>query len=168
MIKNERIRMWVNRIVAFLAGALILFIFLQSTVVSVTEDRNKELVKQLDEIRYEPGRLLNEGKTYFEKNEYDNAKGILNTLFGKHPVSEETAQGKTLYAKIEKLQEEMDKKWEAAVKSIREEWTKKMVTQLKKKLETEREDLIKNMDSNLDKEWEKVKDGIRKEWEKQI
>lgn len=175
MIKNEIVRMWVNRVISFLLGGLIVFIILQSTIVSVTEGQNKALKKDLDEIKYEPGRLLDQSKTYFENNDYDNAKRILDTLFEKHPISEETAEGKTLYAKIEKQQVEMDKKWDAAVAGIREDWAKKMVAKFKEEFEKEREEFEKereqfekDMDNHLDKEWEKMKSQIREEWEKQI
>lgn len=167
MIKNEIIRIWVNRVFAFLAGGLLVFIIMQFTVLVIAEGQNEELRKELDEIKYEPGRLLDEGKSYFEKNDYNNAKRILNTLFEKHPISEEVTEGKTLYTKVEKKQEEMDKKWDAAVTGIREEWAKKMAVQLKEEFEKDRKQLEKDMNYNLDREWEKMKNEIRAEWEKQ-
>ena len=167
MIQNEKLRMWVNRIVSFLGGGLLLFIILQTTIVSNVTKRNEELTKELDEIKYEPSRLLIEGKAYFEKSDYDNARKTLNALFEKHPASKETAEGKALYAEIDKKQVEMDKKWDEAVGKIREEWAKAMATQLREKFEKEREQLEKDMDSNLDREWDKMKSKIREEWEKQ-
>ena len=167
IIKNEIIRIWVNRFFAFLAGGLLLFIIMQFTVMSVAEGQKKELKMELDEIKYEPGRLLGEAKLYFEKNDYNNAKRKLNTLFEKHPISEEATEGKTLYTKVEKKQEEMDKKWDAAVTKIREEWAKKMAVQLKEQFEKDREQLEKDMNYNLDREWEKMKNKIREEWEMQ-
>ncbi|MBN1698436.1 MAG: hypothetical protein JW881_13055 [Spirochaetales bacterium] len=168
MIKNEIVRMWVNRVFAFLAGGLTIFIILQFTTVSYIEGQNTKLNKELDQIKYEPGRLFEQGKTYFENNDYNNAKRILNTLFEKHPISKETAEGRALYVKIEEKQKERDKKWDAAVGGIRKEWAKSMAIQLKEKFEREREQLEKDMDSNLDREWERMKNEIRKEWEKQI
>ena len=83
----------------------------------------------------------------------------------KLPLDENSI--KALYAEIDKKQVEMDKKWDEAVGTIREEWAKKMAAQLREKFEKEREQLEKDMDSNLDWEWEKMKGKIREEWEKQ-
>jgi hypothetical protein len=161
MIKNIMIRVWVNRVFAFLAGGLLIFIIMQTTIVSFTQDQNIKLTKEIDEIKYAPGRLLEEGRAYFEKNDYDNAQKILTTLFEKHPVSEETKLGRMLYAKIENMQIEMDKKWNAALPGIREEWTKKMTVQLKEQFE-------KDIKNNLDREWENTKRQIKEEWKSQI
>jgi uncharacterized membrane-anchored protein YhcB (DUF1043 family) len=166
MIKNETTRIWVNRVFAFLAGAFVLFIILQIAVISGAKRQNIELKKNLDEIQYEPGRLLDEGKIYFEKNDYKRAKEILNTLFEKHPTSKERIEGKTLYTEIEKKQEEINNKWDAAVVGIRREWAKTMAMQLREKFEKERGQMEKDMNNNLDSEWEKIKDQIREDWEK--
>ena len=166
MIKNEKARIWVNRVFAFLAGAFVIYIILQITVISVATRQNAELKKNLDVIQYEPGRLLDEGKIYFKKNDYKSAKEILNTLSEKHPTSKESIEGKTLYIEIEKKQEEMNKKWNAAVVGIRREWAKTMAMQLREKFEKEKGQMEKDMNNNLDSEWEKIKDQIREEWEK--
>lgn len=167
MIQNVTARVWVNRIFSFLAGGLLLFIILQVSLISDLKKRNEELTKELDESKYEPSRLLSEGKAYFEKSDYDNAIKTLQTLFEKHPAAKEVAEGKMLFTEIESKQIEMDAKWDAAVGEIREEWAKTLAAQLKEKFETEREQLEKDMNYNLDREWEKMKDKIREEWEKQ-
>ena len=167
MIKNEMARIWVNRVFSFLAGAFVLFIVLQAAVISGTKRQNTELKKNLDEIQYEPGRMLDEGKTYFKQNDYDNAKETLNTLFEKHPASKETTEGRKLYAEIEKKQEAMNKKWDMAAAGVREEWEKTKIAQLKEKFEKEREQMQNDMKNNLDSDWDKEKVQIREEWEKQ-
>ena len=167
MIKNETARIWVNRVFSFLAGALVLFIVLQAAVISGIKKQNVELKKNLDEIQYEPGRLLDEGKTYFMQNDYTNAKEILNTLFEKHPTSKEKTEGKKLYTEIDKQEKEMNKKWDMAAAGVRKEWEKTMAVQLKEKFEKEKEQMEKDMNNNLDSEWEKAKVQIREEWENQ-
>jgi hypothetical protein len=37
------------------------------TTVNQTTELNKQLTKELDEIKYASGRLLDQGKMYFEK-----------------------------------------------------------------------------------------------------
>lgn len=167
MIKNEKLRIWVNRIFAFSVGMLLIFLIMNFSVVSNVNKQNEELEEELDECKYEANRLLNNAKAYFENEEYDKAKKTLDALFEKHPGSNETAEGKKVYTELEdavkkeqKEQEETDKKWEAAVRVVRERWGKEKAAQLKEQLE-------KDMNNILDTEWEKEKDEIREEWEKQ-
>jgi len=166
MIKNEKARIWVNRIVSLIIAGGLMFLVMNFYVA-------EKIRKELDECKYEAARLLNDAKASFENKDYDKAKETLNTLFIKHPDSNETAEGKKVYAEIEdavKNQEELDKKWEAAVGGIREEWAKTMVVQLREQLKekaiTEKDELEKNMDDMLNSEWDKVKEEIREEWEK--
>lgn len=166
MIKNEKARMWVNRIVSLIIAGGLMFLVMNFYVAG-------KIRKELDECKYEATGLLNDAKASFENKDYDKAKETLNTLFIKHPDSNETAEGKKVYAEIEdtvKNQEELDKKWEAAVGGIREEWAKTMVVQLREQLKekaiTEKDELEKNMDDMLNSEWDKVKEEIREEWEK--
>ena len=155
MIKNEKARIWVNRIVSLIIAGGLMFLVMNFYVAG-------KIRKELDECKYESGCFI---------NSVFNAKETLNTLFIKHPDSNETAEGKKLYTEIEnavKNQEELDKKWEAAVGGIREEWAKTMVVQLREQLKekaiTEKEELEKNMDDMLNSEWDKVKEEIREEW----
>ena len=166
MIKNEKARMWVNRIVSLIIAGGLMFLVMNFYVAG-------KIRKELDECKYEATGLLNDAKASFENKDYDKAKETLNTLFIKHPDSNETAEGKKIYAEIEdavKNQEELNTKWEAAVGGIREEWAKTMVVQLREQLKekaiTEKDELEKNMDDMLNSEWDKVKEEIREEWEK--
>lgn len=168
MIKNQAIRIWVNRVISFLIGGLVLFIIVQINVVGGLEDRNTKLTKELEGIKFEPGRLLAQSNTYFEINDYNNAKRVLDNLFEKHPGSDETTKGKLLYIQIEKQQKDRDKKWNAAEKEIREDWTKKMIIELKEQWAKEKAQKEQDLNNNLDTEWNNSKAKIREEWEKKI
>ena len=166
MSEDKKAKMWINTIVSLIIAGGLMFLVMNYTVAG-------KIRKELDECKYEATGLLNDAKASFENKDYDKAKETLNTLFIKHPDSNETAEGKKVYAEIEdavKNQEELDKKWEAAVGGIREEWAKTMVVQLREQLKekaiTEKDELEKNMDDMLNSEWDKVKEEIREEWEK--
>jgi hypothetical protein len=171
MIKKENTRIWINRIVAFLFGGLLLYVILQVSVVNEIVKQNEKLTIQLDNIQYEPGRLLEESRIYLENNEYEKAKSMLDNLFENHPASEESIEGKELYAAIEMKQEEMDRRWDAVVTVIREEWEKTTSIQMEEELDEQyskdKEQLQTNMEHTLDMEWDKIKGDIRKEWEEQ-
>ena len=167
MIENEKTRIWVNRVVTFIIAGGLMFLIMNYVVAG-------NIRKELDECKYEATVLLNDAKAFFENNDYDKSKETLDTLFEKHPGSNEAIEGKKLYAEIEtavqkeqELQKELDTKWEAAVGGIREEWAKTMAAQMRSEFEKTREQLEKDMDEVLNKEWEKMKGEIREEWEKQ-
>ena len=163
MIQNETTRVWVNRIFAFLVGAVLIFAVMSFSVVQNVKEENEELKKEL----YDASRLLTNAKGFFENENYTEAMKTLDTLFEKHPGASEMVEGKQLYAEIEAEQNALDKKWEAAVGAIREEWATTMATQLRAEFEKDRETLEKNMNDVLNTEWDKMKDRIRDEWEKQ-
>jgi len=166
MSEDKKSKIWLNRIVSLIIAGGLMFLVMNFYVAD-------KIRKELDECKYEATGLLNDAKASFAKKDYDKAKETLNTLLIKHPDSNETAEGKKVYAEIEdavKNQEELNTKWEAAVGDIREEWAKTMVVQLREQLKekaiTEKEELEKNMDDMLNSEWEKVQEEIREEWEK--
>jgi hypothetical protein len=161
--KNGAGRVWINRVFAFLVGAVLIYAVMSLSVVKNVKAENAELKKEL----YEPSRLLTSAKELFENTNYSEAKRTLDTLFEKHPGASEMAEGKQLFAEIEAEQNALDKKWEEAVGAIREEWATTMAAQLRAEFEKERETLEKNMDDVLDTEWDKMKDRIREEWERQ-
>jgi hypothetical protein len=158
MIKNEKTRIWVNRIASLVIAGGLMFLVMN---YGVTE----KLRKELDATKYEATGLLNDAKAYYENEEYDRAKETLNTLFEKRPGSNEAVEGKELYTQMETAQQELDTKWDAALGEIREEWAITMATQLREEYKKEGEQLEKNMDDLLNREWENVKDRIREEWE---
>jgi hypothetical protein len=163
MIENQTTRVWVNRVLAFLLGALLIYAVMSFSVVKNLKEENTELKKEL----YDPGKLLTSAKDLFGNRNYGEAKKTLDNLFEKHPGATEIAEGKQLYAEIEAEQNALDKKWEAAVGAIREEWAATMAAQLRAEFEKDRETLEKNMNDVLNTEWDKMKDRIRDEWEKQ-
>jgi hypothetical protein len=162
MIENQTTRVWVNRVFAFLVGALLIYAVMSLSVVKNVKAENEELKKEL----YDPSRLLTNAKGFFENRDYGDAKKTLDTLFEKHPGASEMVEGKQLYAEIEAEKNALDKKWEAAVGAIREEWATTMAAQLRAEFEKDRETLEKNMNDVLNTEWDKMKDRIREEWEK--
>ncbi|MHA2061648.1 MAG: hypothetical protein ACW963_05080 [Candidatus Sifarchaeia archaeon] len=159
MNKNEKAKIWVNRIVSLVIAGGLMFLVMNYSVA-------EKLRKELDSIKYEATGLLNDAKAYYENEDYDRAKETLNTLFEKRPSSDEAVEGKKLYTQMETTQKELDTKWEAAVGGIREEWAIAMAAQLREEFRKEGEQFEKNMDNLLDTEWEKMKDEIREEWEK--
>jgi hypothetical protein len=148
MIKNEKTRDWVNRIVSLVIAGGLMFLVMNYGVA-------EKLRKELDSIKYEATGLLNDAKAYYENEDYYRAKETLNTLFEKRPSS----------TQMETAQKELDTKWEAAVGGIREEWAIAMAAQLREDFRQEGEQLEKNMENLLNDEWEKMKDTIREEWE---
>ncbi len=163
MIKNEKTRVWVNRIFAFLFGAFLIFLVMNFSIVRNYKNQNAELKSEL----YDANRLLTDAKALYETKNYGTAVETLNSLFEKHPGSPEMAEGKQLFAKVEAEKNALDKKWETAVVEIRAEWAKKMAAELRAQFEKDKETLEQNMNDNLDTEWEKMKDTIRTEWEGQ-
>ena len=166
MGKNGKSKIWINRIVSLIIAGGLMFLVMNFYVA-------EKIREELDECRYEATLLLNDAKASFENKDFDKAKETLNTLFIKHPDSNETAEGKKVYTEIEdaiKNQGELDNVWESAVGGIREEWAKTMAVQLREQLiekaGKEKEELESDMNDILNREWEKVKEEIREEWEK--
>ena len=163
MIKNEKTRIWVNRIVSLVIAGGLMFLVMNYGVTD-------KIRKELDDCKYEATLLLNEAKAYFEDKDYYRAKETLDTLFEKRPGSNEAVEGKKLYTQMETEQKELDTKWDAAVGRIREEWAKTMAAQLREQLKEkagrEKEELERDMNNTLEREWERVKEEVREEWEK--
>ena len=166
MIQNEKTRVWVNRVFAFIVGGLLLFLIMNFSVA-------EKLRKELDESRYEAGRLLSEAKANIENKKYDRAKESLNMLTEKHPGSNEAVEGKKLYTGIEtaiqtdqKMQTARDLKWGEAAGGVRKDWEAKTAADMRDKIAKEKDQLEKDMNKILAEEWEKNKDKIREEWEK--
>jgi hypothetical protein len=158
-------RMWVNRIVAFLGGGLVVAIVLSIALVGPVNSRNKALKTELDEIQNGAPRLLAEAKAFAEGKDYDNALKTLDVLFVQQPASKEAIEGKKLYATIEATVRDSNMKWEGAMTSIRKAWEKTTAAQLR---EQGRAQVESDMAETLKKEWEKVKDQIRKAWEQDL
>jgi len=167
MIKNEKARIWVNRIVSMIIAGGLMFLVMNFYVA-------EKIREELHDVRYEASILLNDAKSSLKYKDYDKALSTLDTLFMKHPDSKETEEGKKIYEEIKltlKNQKILDKEWEIVLPEIREEWAKTKIVQLredqKAKAIEEKENLEKNMDAILNDEWEKEKDEVKKQWEKE-
>jgi len=167
MIKNEKARIWVNRIVSMIIAGGIMFLVMNFYVA-------EKIREELHEVRYEASTLLNDAKSSVKYNNYQSAIKTLDTLFMKHPDSQEALEGKKIYTEIEstlKNQKALDKEWEIVLPEIRDEWVKMKIVQLreeqKAKAIEEKEKLEKNMDAILNDEWEKEKVEVKKQWEKE-
>jgi predicted negative regulator of RcsB-dependent stress response len=160
----ERLGVIVKYVLFFLVGGLLVYAVMSFTVVSTLKAENEELTEALDTSIYEAGRLLEAAKAQLESGNYSKAKSTLNTLFENQPGSEEAAEGRKLLVTVEDEEMAADKRWEAALPEIREEWFNNMAERLLTESDDEREELEKNMNKVISEEWEKAKSKIRKEW----
>jgi predicted Zn-dependent protease len=162
---NEKGRLWVNRLVALVAGGLLVFAIMSIAVVAPVRKEKDALAKQLDEVQNGAARLLAEAKGLAENKSFDKALETLNTLFEKQPGSTEVTEGRKLYAEIEIAVQAREQKWEAAVGAIRVAWEKAKATELLAKAEQDKQLVKSSLAETLATEWEKAKDQIRKDWE---
>ena len=167
MIKNENGRIWVNRVLAFVVGGLIVLAVMSLAVVAPVRAEKEALAKQLDEVQNGAARLLAEAKVLVESKSYDSALKTLSTLFEKQPGSSQVIEGRKLYADIEITVQAKEQKWEAAVGAIRTAWEKATAAELLAKAEQDKQLVETGMAETLVKEWNNVKDQIRQDWEKQ-
>jgi predicted Zn-dependent protease len=163
---NESGRIWVNRLLAFVAGGLLVFAIMSLAVVTPVRREKEALAKQLDEVQNGAARLLAEAKVLVESKSYDNALETLNNLFKKQPGSNEVVEGRKLYTEIEIAVKAKEQKWEAAIGAIRASWEKARAAELLAKAEQDKQLVEKSLAETLVTEWEKAKDQIRQEWEK--
>jgi predicted Zn-dependent protease len=162
---NERGKIWVNRLLAFVAGGLLVFAIMSLAVVTPVRREKEALAKQLDEVQNGAARLLAEAKVLAESKSYDNALETLNALFEKQPGSSEMVEGRKLYTEIEIAVQAKEQKWEAAVGAIRAAWEKARAAELLAKAEQDKQLAQTSIAETLVKEWESAKDQIRQEWE---
>jgi predicted Zn-dependent protease len=162
---TERGKIWVNRLLAFVAGGLLVFAIMSLAVVTPVRNEKAALAKQLDEVQNGAARLLAEAKVLAESKSYDNALETLNTLFEKQPGSSEVVEGRKLYTEIEISVKAKEQKWEAAVGAIRAAWEKARAAELLAKAEQDKQLAETSMAETLITEWEKAKDQIRQDWE---
>ena len=167
MTKEQDGRIWINRILAFVAGGVIVFAIMGLAVVAPVRSEKEALAKELDDVQNGAARLLAEAKALVESKSYDNALKTLSTLFEKRPGSSEEVEGRKLYVEIEIAVQAGDQEWESAVGAIHAAWEKAMAAELLAKAERDRQLVETGMAETLAREWEKAKDQIRRDWEKQ-
>jgi len=165
MRMNEKNRLTINRIVAMLAGGLLVFAVMSFTVVNSANSRIDELSQALDSSRYEAGRLLADAEEQFAAGNYEQAGTSLATLFEHQPGSAEAAEGKTLLIAIENAETEANAQWEAALPAIRTQWTADLTAKLRAESVAARAELEENMESTVGQEWVKAVDDVREKWE---
>jgi predicted Zn-dependent protease len=165
MIQDENTRVWVNRIVALLAGGVIMLAVMSFAAVKPLRTENTTLTSQLDEIQNGAVRLLGEATVQSQNKAYEDAKKTLDVLFREQPTSAEAEEGKKLYAEIEVAQREVNQAWEAASADVRASWEATRTAQLRAKLEQDRLLLETNLVDTLNTEWERAKVQVRKTWE---
>lgn len=165
MVNKENNRLWMNRVLAFLFGGLVVFAVLSFAVTTPVKNRNAALSEQLDEIRFGADRLLEEARAYVLNGSEDKAMGALETLFDKHPASAEAAEGTVLYSEIESNLLEGNKKWNDAVEAVKTAWEDTRADEMRAQFEEDRLLMESNMSAKLTKEWEEAKETVREEWE---
>lgn len=165
MDKKEKKRVWMNRILAFLFGGLVVFAVFSFAVTAPVKSRNAALTEQLDEIRFGADRLLEEARAYIVIGSDDKAKSTLDTLFEQHPASTQAAEGAVLYSDIELRLLEGDTRWDDAVETVKAAWENTRAGEIRAQFETERLQMESTMTETLAQEWEESKDAIREEWE---
>jgi len=165
VLKNEGTRVWVNRIFAFLAGALIMLAVMSVAAVKPVKSQNEALVKQLDELQNGAARLLGEAQIFVAEKKYQDAQNTLKVLFEKHATSTEAAEGKKLLADIEISVREKDRRWDAVAESVRTAWEKTKALELRAQADLSRKAVDAGMAETLASEWEKEKDRVRQQWE---
>ena len=164
MEKKEKFGLILKRVLFFLVGGLLVFAIMSFTVVSDLKAENAELTEALDISRYESDRLLEDAKAQLESGDYDDAKATLKTLFEKQPGSKEAAEGRALLLTVEDEEMAADKRWEAALPKIREEWLNNMAERLLAESDEERSELEKNLNEIITESWEDAKSKVREEW----
>jgi hypothetical protein len=167
MFSSEKARIMANRFVSFVIGGLLVLVVMNMTVVSGARQQVTQLAKELDQSKFEAGRLLADARAQFAGREYDKTKQTLNALFERSPGSTEAMDGKRLFGDTEAAIARDNAKWEAAVAGVRERWARDITAQLRGQSEKARLEMEKNLSDTLTREWEKTKDDVRREWSKQ-
>lgn len=165
MTLTENKKILLNRIVSFAIGGLLVFALMSFTVVNGAKAENARLSAALDTSQYEAGRLLEDAKAQFAAGDFTKAQDSLKNLFENQPGSDESIEGKILFASVVKSQTAVDKRWEEALPAIREEWSNVMSAELRAKSDAERAELESSMEKTIADAWEKAKPKVRTEWE---
>ncbi|NBB89988.1 MAG: hypothetical protein GVY23_02145 [Spirochaetes bacterium] len=164
MEKNEKRTMFINRVLSFAAGGLLVFAVMSFTVVNSAKAENKELSQALDTSRFEAGRLLEDARAQLSAGDYEEAEASLTVLFANQPGSPEATEGKALLATVKQEAAAADQRWEAALPSIRKEWTETMAAELRAELEANRAKFENDLEATINKAWEKARSDVRVEW----
>jgi len=166
MTRSDGPKLWLNRLLSFGLGGLIVLIVMAAAAVAPVKSENAALTKKLDELQFGATRLLSEAKAYVASQSYGNAQSSLQDLFAKHPDSSAAIEGKKLYAEIQTTVAQQDQRWAAASAAVKSEWEKSTAAKLRADADAVRQGVEAAMASTLSSQWEQSKDKIRQEWEK--
>lgn len=159
MATNEKSQLTMNRIVAFLAGAVLVFLVMNFSVVSTAKAKVADIQQQFDAVRYDAARLLTEAKALAKDKDNKKAEETLATLFAQQPGSAEAAEGRILNETLLAADKRQNERWAIAEVGIRQKWAAEEGIKL-------RDQFNKGLADNLSSEWDKVKDQMRMDWEK--
>lgn len=164
MIQKENNHKWLNRIMSFLFGGLLVFAAMSLAVTAPLKSQSTALTMQLDEIRYGPDRLLGEANVFVQRGSYEEAISSLDSLFEKHPATTQAAEGAVLYRDIEATLQDDEMKWDAALETVKTAWENTRAEEIRADFEVDRALMETNMAETLAKEWEESKATIQEEW----
>ena len=161
---NQKRTLIINRVVSFIAGGLLVFAVMSFTVVKSANAENAELSKALDTSRFEAGRLLEDAKAQLSSGDYKAAEASLTALFDNQPGSSEATEGKELLARVEQEAAAAEERWEAALPSIRAEWTEAMAAELRAEFDEDRAKFESELEATINNAWEKARSDVRADW----
>jgi len=164
---TEKGKLNVNRVLAFLAGGLLVFAVMSLTVVSTVRKENESLTEALDVSQFEAGRLLADAQAHYSAQNYGKATDSLETLFENQPGSAEAATGRALLLAMETEVSEADARWEAALPGVLAAWSVEKAAALRMESDSAREKLETDMEATLSQAWEQAMAAVRSEWEAQ-
>ena len=167
MAQSEKTKVNVNRVVAFLAGGLLVFAVMSLTVVRNLRSENTELTEALDVSTYEAGRLLTAAQAQFAAGEYVKAGASLEALLENQPGSAEAEEGRTLLVAVQTAISEANARWEQELPGIRDAWSAELVEKLLADSDDAREKLESDMEATINEAWERAKADVKADWEDQ-
>jgi predicted Zn-dependent protease len=165
MAQTQKTRMNLNRVLAFIAGGLLVFGVMSLTVVSNVRTENEELTDALDTSRYEAGRLLADAQAQYDARDYQEAVSSLESLIENQPGSPEAVEGRDLLATIETARAEADARWNAAMPALREAWLAETAVTLRAEWDADRARLEASIQDSIEEAWEETEPEIRTDWE---
>jgi hypothetical protein len=165
MDKQENRNLLLNRVMAFIAGGLLVFAVMSFTVVSNAKKENQALASTLDLSRFEAGRLLADAKAQYAARDYAKAKESLNTLFVHQPGSTEALAGKKVLSEIEVAEATANRKWDAALAAVQTKWILNRASSLRAQWDKDRSQLEAGLTDKINQEWESEKAKVRMDWE---
>ncbi len=165
MAQTEKTKLNLNRVLAFLAGGLLVFGVMSITVLSSVRTENEELTDALDTSRYEAGRLLADAQAHHAAGDNREAVSSLESLIENQPGSPEAVDGRELLVTIEALRAEADARWNAAMPALREAWSAERAATLRAEWDADRAKLEASIQDSIDQAWDRAESKVRTEWE---